>query len=60
MAEVLCTECTWAGEYSETLSDVTIDEDGDSVGIAGACPECHAPTVDFDELDSVDLPDSRG
>lgn len=58
MIEVRCTECAWAGEFGDLLSDVQEDSDGDLVGEhINACPECHAATEDVHLDDDDDLSD---
>ena len=50
MADVICTNCNWSGDSSETVSDVEEDSDGDMTGqYSFACPECLSPTVDADQ-----------
>lgn len=53
MSEVVCTECGWKGDYSDTATMVFDREDSDETyeSNTGACPECDGPTDDIQGFD---------
>ena len=60
MAEIYCTECTWSGDYADSVSPFRDSDSQELAEILGACPECYASTVDAESIDLDDLSDSRG